>query len=211
MSGDQPEPEAVEEQEAAGEPRQMSDRTAKAILAVIGLGVMWGIVVAFPWVAYVLVGILACRAWDKARAWRTGRAEEEPSEEDESVAEVDIVALLQQLDRSVLLTELRDDLGVADTKAVKALLAEAGVRWREGVRTPAGNGPGVHQDDIPAPSPVDDGSPEECCSCRSAANANANNAHEGASGEGLRVETIGQAGAVIRDPADAVRYHRVEG
>lgn len=60
----------------------------------------------------------------------------------------------------VLLTRLRDQLQTEypgttwSTKDVRILLGADGIRVREGVRvTGAGNGPGVHRDDIPAPLP----------------------------------------------------------
>lgn len=196
--------------EPAGEPRQMSERTAKAILLIIAFGAIWGIVRVVPYVAYFVAGILTCRGWQKTRGW-IGRRQTSGDAESEA-AEVDVVEVLQLLargGRSVLLTELRDEIGAADTKVVKALLDEAGVRWREGVRTPAGNGPGVYHDDVPPLSPVGGGAHEGRCSCRSTANANANNADSDPPGEGLRVVPIGQAGTVVHDPADAVRHHKV--
>lgn len=63
---------------------------------------------------------------------------------------------------SVLLTRLAADLTVLhpswepSTKAVRALLAEAGIPVRSGVRTPDGNGPGVHHRDVALlPLPLD--------------------------------------------------------
>ncbi|MFD7645923.1 hypothetical protein ACFV4P_35420 [Kitasatospora sp. NPDC059795] len=56
---------------------------------------------------------------------------------------------------SVLHTRLASELGAvhpswqASTKAVKTLLTAAGIPYREGVRTPDGNGPGVHHQDVP--------------------------------------------------------------
>lgn len=192
----------------------MSDRTAKIILSVVGLGAAWGIVAAAPWLAYVVVGVLLDRGWQKARSWRESRHTEEPFVVEAMEAEVlDVITALQHLARGgrhVLLTELRDELGVADTKIVRALLDEVGIPIRSGVRTPARNGPGVHHDDVPFDSPGD-GADGGCCSCRSTANANANNSGRGDGEKGLRVEPIGLAGAVIRDPADATRHHRLGG
>lgn len=184
----------------------MSDRAARLVLLAVACLAMWGIVAVLPETAYVVVGVLGTVGVQRARAWWVGRrqapAEDEPR--------LDVAAALRRLvgdDRGVLLTRLRDDLGVADTKAVRALLDEAGVRVRSGVRTRAGNGPGVHQEDIPAPPPAHD---EGCC-CRSGANANGNNAAGGEGEEGLRVERIGQSGYVVRDPADTIRHHQVRG
>ncbi|MET8765491.1 hypothetical protein [Streptomyces sp. NPDC004658] len=187
----------------------MSERTARLILSAVAVLVMWGIVATVPEMAYVVVGIIATLGWQKAAAWRAGRRQ--PDGEGERQAEPpDVGAALRRLvgdDRGVLLTRLRDDLGAADTKAVRALLDSAGIRVRAGVRTAAGNGPGVHADDIPPAPPT----PEDGCCCRSGANANGNN-ESGTSGrEGLRVERIGQSGYILRDPADQVRHHQVRG
>lgn len=201
------EPEATEFDDA-GEPSVMNERTARAILSVVATGVLAGIIVAFPYVAYFVAGILACRAVDKVRAWRSRRASSEANEEDQDV-EVDIVGLLQQLNRSVLLTELQHNLRLPDTKTVKAHLDAAGIPWK-GVRTGAGNGPGVHKNDIPAPSPADGGSHGDGCCCRSGANANTNNSGEKGPGEGLRVERIGTDGYILRDPKDTIRHHSVQ-
>ncbi|REE62146.1 hypothetical protein BX257_4759 [Streptomyces sp. 3212.3] len=197
--------------DAVGEPSVRGERAARAALYGVALLALWGAVAALPELAYVIVGILACRAWDKARAWyaRRGRSNAEDQAQTE---DLDVAAALRSLagaGRNVLLTELRGELGVADTKAVRELLDAAGIRVRSGVRTPAGNGPGVHQDDIPDPFPDQGTSQGGRCSCRSAANANANNAGRGPAEEGLRVERIGLDGIVIYDSEDPARYHRV--
>ncbi|MFJ5070231.1 hypothetical protein ACIQC7_27860 [Kitasatospora sp. NPDC088556] len=124
--------------------------------------------------------------------------EEEPSEEEPSDApEVtaptpadahSLTASLTAAGSSVLLTRMAADLGAAhplwkpSTRAVRALLAEAGIPVREGVRTPDGNGPGVHHQDVPAlPSPSQEkaGAPVVAnVAARQSANANANNADQ---------------------------------
>jgi hypothetical protein len=192
----------------AGEPGGMSERTARAVLVAVACGAMWGIVAVVPEAAYVVVGVFGCLGWQKARAWVVRRSGAEP-DEDQAAEEPDVVGALQHLGcggQHVLLTELRDELGLANTKAVRALLGDHGVRVREGVRAPAGNGPGVHRDDIPTPSP--DRHSEGCC-CTSDANTNANNGSREGPGEGLRVERIGTDGYIVYDPAEAVRHHRV--
>ncbi|WP_158688555.1 hypothetical protein [Streptomyces pseudogriseolus] len=72
-----------------------------------------------------------------------------PSWEDVSRALHDLVGP----GRGVLLTALRDRLRLPDTKAVREVLAQHSIPTRPGVRTQAGNGPGVHRDDFPAPPP----------------------------------------------------------
>ncbi|MDI9836252.1 hypothetical protein [Streptomyces sp. KAU_LT] len=82
--------------------------------------------------------------------------------------------------RGVLLTTLRQALDLPDTRAVRELLDGAGIRVRAGVRTVAGNGPGVHTSDFPPlPSPQEGGSDLRCWPT-----ANANNAAN-TPGEGL--------------------------
>src|SRR5690606_22666848 len=171
--------------DTAGEQHPMADRAARLVLLAVLLLAMWGIVAVLPETAYVVVGVLATLGVQRARAWREGRRHtggEEPPRPD-------VGAALRRLigdDRGVLLTRLRD---------------------APRVRTAAGNGPGVHADDIPAPPPTG----EDGCCCRSDANANANNAAGEGAGEGLRVERIGQSGYIIRDPADLIRHHEVRG
>lgn len=186
--------------EKPGESGQMNERTAKIILFVVGLFLMWGIVTALPEVAYVVVGAAGSVAWRKGRT-RWAERHEDGADEGEAEAEpVDVAAALRKLvgdDNGVLLTALRDELKQPDTKTVKGLLDEAGIPWR-GVRTRAGNGPAVHKDDIPAaPSPDDGGTHSDRCCCRSGDNANTNTSAAGAPEEGLRVERIGHAGRVV--------------
>ncbi|MFF7949118.1 hypothetical protein [Streptomyces griseorubiginosus] len=194
--------------EEAEEPRQMNERTAKAIIFVIAAAVLWGLVVAFPWVAYVVVGVLGTLGWLRARAWITDHRssrDDEPEEE-----QPDVVEALQHLGQrgdSVLLTRLRKHLRVADTKTVKALLKDEGIRVRTGVRTPAGNGPGVHHEDIPAPPPaVESGHGDGCC-CRSEPTTPTPTTGPE---EGLRVVPLGLEGKIVYDPKDTVRHHRVK-
>ncbi|MFB8419003.1 hypothetical protein ACFC63_26215, partial [Streptomyces albidoflavus] len=197
------------EAEAGG----MSERTARLVLVAVLLLAMWGVVAAVPETAYVVVGVLLCLAWQRATRWFARRRQDD---EDEPAAEEapDVAAALRTLSgdgRHVLLTELQKAVGAPDTKAVRTLLKAAGIRVRSGVRTPAGNGPGIHQDDIPAPSPAESDAHSDACCCRSGNNTNANNAPEDPSQKGLRVEPIGLAGAVVRDPADAARRHQPAG
>ncbi|MFC7842513.1 hypothetical protein [Streptomyces sp. NPDC057382] len=205
MSTAQPEPEP-QPTEAGEEPGQMSERTARFILLAVLLLAMWGIVAALPETAYIIVGVLGTLGVQRARSWRTARRTEPAAEE----TKPDVAAAMHRLvgdDRGVLLTRLRDDLGAADTKTVRALLDAAGIPVRPGVRTREGNGPGVHTDDIPTPPPT----PSDGCCCSSDANTNTNSGAERGSREGLRVERIGQSGYILRDPADTVRHHKVRG
>jgi hypothetical protein len=197
------------------EPGGISDRTARAILGAAGLMAAWGVIAAAPEAAYFVAGLGASACCRKGRAWidrRRATADEE--EREEEPAPVDIGEHLRALGEGghhVLLTGLRESTGLPDTKAVRALLEEAGIPVRDGVRAPAGNGPGVHMADIPGdPSPVL-AAPSGRCLCSSGANANANNGTEGDHEKGLRVEPIGQAGTVVHDPAEAHRHFEIQG
>lgn len=206
-----PEPEGT-----AGEETEQPSRVAGVfvllVLAGVAVLVLKVIVTVAPYTAYFVAGILACLGWQKVRAWaKTRRAPVDGDEDDEE--EPDVMEALQHLGRngdSVLLTQLRKRLRVTDTKAVKKLLKADGIRWRDGVRTPAGNGPGVHHEDIPAPPPREAAPSESGCSCSSGPTTATPTTASEERGEGLRVEPIGQAGAIIRDPADTVRHHRVK-
>ena len=166
--GEQPAP-------AAG-PSEQSERVARAVIVSVGVLAVYGIVVAFPYIAYFVAGIGACRGWQKTRGWLARRSH--ATEAGAAANQLDIAAALGSLlgdDRGVLLTALRDELKLPDTKAVKALLGQADIPWRAGVRTRAGNGPGVHRDDIAALSPSPGDGPGGGVVAGEDANTNANN------------------------------------
>ncbi|NUO43751.1 MAG: hypothetical protein HOV82_17145 [Streptomyces sp.] len=202
-----------EQADEAGESGGMSERTAKAVLLVIAAGALFGVIAAFPWLAYVIVGVLGTLGWQKARSWRARRRGDDAENEPEDEVEPDVGEALRRLvgdDRGVLLTRLRDDLKVADTKAVKALLDAEGITWKA-VRTARGNGPGVHKDDIPAaPSPDAGAVHGGGCCCRSGDNNNSDNSDQEEPEEGLRVVPIGTDGKIIYDPKDTIRHHAVQ-
>lgn len=202
------------DEETGGE-AEGSSRIAGGCVVVIltGLGVLVlkAVVTAAPYVAYFVVGILCTVGWQKARErlGRRRRSEDEEAEAEETPAP-DVGGALRRLvgdDNGVLLTRLRDDLKLPDTKAVKHLLDEASIPWKA-VRTSQGNGPGVHKTSIPAaPSPTADSHGDGCC-CRSGDNANSDNAEESTPEEGLHVEAIGQAGTVTyRRRRSTSRHH----
>lgn len=197
------EPEGTEVTDPAEESDGMSEHTAKAVLLIIAFGALAGVVVAFPYVAYFMTGILACLAWQKVRA-RLGKRRDDDAERDQEAAPPDVGEALRRLvgdDKGVLLTVLRDDLKLPSTKAVKALLKAAGIPWKA-VRTREGNGPAVHRDAVPpAPSPAAADSHGDGCCCRSGNNANANNSGEGEGKEGLRVERT-DTGFTVYDLVD---------
>ncbi|MFI1472053.1 hypothetical protein [Streptomyces wuyuanensis] len=199
--------------EAAEQPagEEQGSRLAGGCVAValVGGG-LFALVQAVPESAYVLIGCAGTVGVQRARAWTARRRE--PAAEGEQPEPVDILATLRTLadgGEHVRLTQLRDAAGVPNTKVVRALLAEAGVRVRIGVRAGGKNGPGVHHKDIPPPLSPDSAAPSGRCLCSSGANANTNNTEGSTPREGLRVEPIGQAGARIIDPNEARRRHKV--
>lgn len=221
MSADE-EPEAAEAEadDDAGESEGMSERTAKFLLLAVLLLAMWGIIAAAPWAAYVVVGILLDRGWLKVRDWQAQRRDDEPDEEqqDAEEAEVDAVEtwrvptfheLCESLARvgtpHAHVAVLAHDLGTTPERVREALDA-CGVRV-EAVRMQGrGSSTGVKGDALPAPRPtpggvVDAGQP---------ANNDNNNATPVEPEKGFRVETIGQGGTVVHDPADAIRHHQTK-
>lgn len=208
MSEDTAEPDVeAEAPEDAAPPSRIAGVIVALIAICVAVLVVRQVVTAAPYVAYFVAGIVACAVWQRARAWvskrRSGDCEEVEEQEPPDVGEA--LRVLGKGGHHVLLTGLRKELGVADTKAVRALLKADGIRVRPGVRTPAGNGPGVHVADIPAAPPEPDEEHADGCCCRSANNTNANNDQEDPSQKGLSVEAIGQAGTLIRDPAETQR------
>ncbi|MEU6497550.1 hypothetical protein ABZ890_45595 [Streptomyces sp. NPDC046984] len=193
MSADEPPEQAAEE---PGKPGPGAQRAARITLFVVGTLAVWGIVAALPEIAYVIVGILGCLGWQRIHAWWVHRHEDD----EPAGAAPDVAAALWAVagtGRSVLLTELRDELGVGDAKVVRALLGEAGVPVRSGVRTVAGNGPGVHRDDLPAPPPPRLASPESGV---------------GAGQEPTptpTTEALGLAGVVVKDGSETSRRYRI--
>ncbi|THA56116.1 hypothetical protein [Streptomyces sp. A1136] len=199
MSADEPAPAVDAEQDGGG-------RIAGGCVLAIGLTAAGGVAVAFPDAAYFVTGLLAATAVRKGRAI----AVRFRSRDEQSDAEpVDIVAALQALaadGQHVRLTQLREAAKLPDTKAVRALLDEAGIRIRDGVRAAGKNGPGVHHDDVPPLLGMEKGTPSGRCLCSSNDNTNANNAALSDPREGLHVEAIGQAGAVVRVESERRAY-----
>jgi hypothetical protein len=198
---DETTPEGAEaETEPEGPPSRVAGAVVTLVLVGAALLVLRLVVTYFPYIAYFVAGVIVCGAWQKARAWIVGRRssgdeadEEEPPDVGEALRE------LSKGEHHVLLTALQKNLGVADTKAVRKLLKAEKIPARAGVRTPKGNGPGVHVSDIPPAPPEPNEEHGDGCCCRSANNANANNGDENPSQKGLSVEAIGQAGTLIRD------------
>lgn len=198
--------------EAGGEddqPSRIAGGCVMAILAGVALLLLKAVITVAPYTAYFVAGVLVCLAWQKAEAWLRKRRGE-PAEGEQEEAKPDVAEALRRLigdDKGVLLTRLRDDLKLPDTKAVKSLLNEAGIPWKPS-RTREGNGPAVRKEAIPpAPSPtVGDAHGDGCC--RSGDNGNDNNGGGEEGGKGVRVKRT-NGGLIIYDLADEHRHHRV--
>ncbi|MFZ3556457.1 MULTISPECIES: hypothetical protein [unclassified Streptomyces] len=195
------EPEAVEDD---APPSRIAGAVVALILAAAAVMIVRAVVTAFPYVAYFVAGVIVTVVAQRSVAWARKRRGDDDAEPEEQ-ASPDVGEALRTLGaggNSVLLTALRKQLGAADTKTVRKLLKAEKVRVRSGVRTPTGNGPGVHHEDIPPAPPEPNGEHGDGCCCRSANNTNANNDQEDPSQKGLSVEAIGQAGTVVRDLAE---------
>jgi hypothetical protein len=185
----------AEQPQDAGEQRK--ERVAAGCLTAIGVTFAGTLAITVPETAYYTAGLLTAAGVRRARTWASRRREASETEEQEAEL-VDIVATLQQLGEGgehVRLTQLQEAAGLPDTKAVRALLDEAGIRIRTGVRSGGKNGPGVHATDIP---PLE-APPSDGCLCRSDANANTNNDVGEDPEKGFRVEHTGQAGITVYD------------
>lgn len=200
---------SAEEATAATEVEEVAEeqpsKLAGGCVLTIGVAVVGGVAYTVPETAYFAAGLMATTAVRRARGWVAGRREKAA---DEQLAEdvVDIVAALHQLSpagaANVRVTQLVEATGLPDRNAVRALLAEAGIPTKE-VRTGGKVGQGVHATAIPRScNPDPDG-----CWCAVTSNNNTNNTPAQAPGEGLRVEAIGAAGVVYRDPNETQRRH----
>lgn len=195
---------AEQREDTVGE-QDTPNRAAIGCLAVIGVSFAGTIVVVVPETAYYTAGLLTAAGVRRARTWAAGRRRADADEADEEQP-VDIVAVLQKLSQGgehVRLTQLQKAAGLPDTKAVRALLDDASIPVRTGVRAGGKNGPGVHHDDIPR----ENASPSGRCLCRSGANANANNDGGEWPEKGFRVDAIGQGGTVVYDLSETRRHH----
>lgn len=128
-----------------------------------------------------------------------GTAEGPPQPDPQDV--LDLVRDVVGSDRGALLTALRQPLHAADTRAVRGVLAAADIRVREGVRTRAGNGPGVHRDDLPPAPPTLDAPTGGRVVAGEGTNNNTNTALTVEHREGM---------TIIRDPADRHRTHTLK-
>ncbi|MEE4491603.1 hypothetical protein [Streptomyces sp. BE230] len=148
-------------------PGEWREAVARWVIATIALAVATTALVLHPWLLWTIAAAALAIALAAAHRRRTDQTNgQEPDEEDEEQPPVpdpaDMADIVRELGTGtgVLLTTLRDQLleeypGQGwTTKRVRPLLAEAGIRVRDGVRVPGvGNDRGVHRDDVPAPLP----------------------------------------------------------
>ncbi|MEV6833507.1 hypothetical protein AB0N17_03080 [Streptomyces sp. NPDC051133] len=166
--GETAEPEAVKEAVQAGESKQMSERTARFVLLVVACGAMWGLVAAFPWIAYVIVGILSTLAWQKAHSWiaaRRGSDEDSEAAPGEATADQGTPSLRREIVVALHtvgaphahITALAEHLGAPNDR-VRQALNEVGIPISGGVRMKGRKvavSPGVKREDFPPlPSPA---------------------------------------------------------
>ncbi|MGW6009693.1 hypothetical protein [Streptomyces sp. NPDC055210] len=201
------ESEATEAVEEEGEDEESSGRGPLIVLSAVIVVGAWRLVAVFPEVAYIVVGSIGTIGVQKVRAWQAAREKGEESNVSEQ-STPDVGEALRRLvgdGNGVLLTQLQLDLKLPNTKVVKALLEAEGIEWKS-VRTPKGNGPGVHKNAIPStPSPADDSHGDGCC-CRSEANDNTNTPSPTPRGERSRVRRIRSARATY-NPNDNISRH----
>ena len=161
------------------------------------------------WTGVLTVGALL---WTVA-AYRAGGDETESAEDEEPVEAAveeppfpsldDVRASLARVGTPhAHLAVLAADLGVTPDR-LRDVLAE----WDIPVRAVRMQGRGTSTG-VKAGTLLDlSAAPDGVVAAGQPSNNNSNNAPADEAREGLRVEPIGQAGAVVRDPADAVRHH----
>jgi hypothetical protein len=194
-----PETEA-EEVEGPGESGGMSERTAKLILASVALAALAAIVIVFPYVAYFVAGIMACRGWQKARGWigrRQGSSDETAPAADEVTAEDVVETLHEVANPNVFLADFAAAFDL-DTGAARALLEGHEIRVRRAVRNGDSTGVGVHRDDVPPLPRGAERGPAEVVDLQQQ--------HQPTQ---PTVEPIGLAGVVVKDGSETGRRHRV--
>lgn len=183
-----------------------SDGAGRALVRALG-GLLAAIffilmVQGTRWLMWVALVVAVVASYATGGVTEQDDEDDEPAEDDEPV---DVLAEVWDAvgdDRGALLTVLRDRFSLSTTKEVRALLAEAEIEVREGVRTAHGNGPGVHRNDLPAlASPLEE-EPETAVGAGEDANTNANNTT-------LTVAEIGLGGRSVRTDAETSRRYSV--
>ncbi|WP_433406940.1 hypothetical protein [Streptomyces sp. CA-146814] len=161
------------------------ERAARLAALTVACWIVGGVVLAERRALWVLLVAWCLTAWAAGRTDQQHTPSDQHNEEPPGPDPADMADIVRELGTGtgVLLTRLAAQLqdeyeGTTwTTKHVRALLAGAQVRVREGVRvTGVGNGPGVHRDDVPPPlSPAPFGPPVGGVGAGQDANTNANN------------------------------------
>lgn len=199
-------PQKPTTQEAAGE---QPNKLAGGCALIIGCGIAGCVVYAVPEVGYTVAGLLATSMYRRAQGWVTKR-HQKTAEDSDSEDVVDIVAALHELSpagaANVRITQLVESTGLPDRDAVRALLDAGNIPFKE-VRTGGKVGQGVIASAIPRSC----GAPPGSCWCAVTSNNNTNNTPEEGPEKGLRVDHIGEAGLIYRDPAETItRHHAIK-
>lgn len=201
MSADETPDAEAEETEPAGESGGMSERTARAILALVAGLAVWGLVAVFPEIAYVIVGILVTLAWQKGRNWVARRHGSEPGEGDTAAqAEERRETVPETLHRLAQPHAFLADFAEArhmSTETARTVLEALGIRVRRAVRNGEKTGVGVHRDDIPPlPQPLSD------------TPVGAVDQGQPTNQQGVRIEQT-DGGFIVYDLTDPHRHHPV--
>lgn len=188
-------------------PGEWREALARWVILALATAIATSAAALHPWLASVIgvaVGLVLVAA--RRRAANADDEEQVEDEEPPGPDAADMADIVRELGTGtgVLLTGLRNQLLEEyqgrgwTTKDVRALLAEAGVRVREGVRVSGvGNGPGVHREDVPAPlSPIPSGPPVGVVAAGQDANTNANNVTVTRSANGAQI-TVTPAGVTV--------------
>ncbi|QDN57367.1 hypothetical protein [Streptomyces sp. S1D4-20] len=196
----EPEAEESEEPGESQEPAGMSERTAKLILAFVAVAALFGIAVAFPYVAYFVAGVMACKGWQKAHGWigRRGSSDEKPGPDAGAVTAEEIVETLHEVaNPNVFLADFAAAFDL-DPAEARALLEGQQIRVRRAVRNGDSTGVGVHRDDVP-PLPR---SPER-------GPVDGVDLQQQEQPTRPTTEPIGLAGVVVKDGSETSRRHQV--
>jgi len=185
-------------------------RAAGGCVLVIAASAAGGVAYAVPELGYFVAGLTITTVVRKAHGWvakRLGTLDNIQGSDEQDT--VDIVATLHQLSpagtANVRLTQLQAAADLPDTKAVRALLDDAGIPVETGVRAGGKNGPGVHHRNIPRSC----GAPSGGCWCRSDANTNTNNSGGEGPEKGFVVTHTGQAGTTVYDLFETHSRHHI--
>ncbi|MFD6421724.1 hypothetical protein [Streptomyces sp. NPDC060198] len=188
-------------------PGEWREALARWIIALLAVAVTASALVLHPWLN-LLAAAAGCALYYAAHRRKAGAEPEEEADEEDAPAPTadDMADIVRELGTGtgVLLTGLAAQLLEEysghgwTTKHVRALLADAGVRVREGVRVAGvGNGPGVHREDVPPPlSPAPSDPPVDAVGTGQSPNANANNVTVTRSASGAQI-TITPAGVTV--------------